>query len=81
MEYFDKSCYNRIMHNIRDKNRDLRSILSPHEDKWVALSHDQKKVIASGETLKDVAAKVKSKDIIFMKVFPFDTRYAPFIKL
>jgi len=65
------------MSNTNGKNKDLRGILTSHEDKWAALSRDQKKVIASGESLKDVAAKVKSKDIVFMKVLPFGTRYAP----
>jgi hypothetical protein len=52
------------------RNYDLRKLLKPYANKWVALSSNHKKVIAKGSELKEVIAKVKIKDAIFMKVFP-----------
>jgi len=54
----------------KQKNYDLRKLLKPHANKWVALSNDHKKVIAKGNTLKSVVSKTKSKDVVFLKVFP-----------
>ena len=61
----------------RQKKYDLRKLLKPYANKWVALSFDHKKVIAGGDSLKEVAAKVKSQDAVFMKVFPSDSIYIP----
>jgi hypothetical protein len=46
----------------------------------VALSPDYTHVVASGETLKDVHAKVPEDDrehVVFHKVLPFDALYIP----
>jgi hypothetical protein len=59
---------------------DLATILEPYENKWVALSPDYTHVVASGETLKDVHAKVPEGDcakVVFHKVLPFDALYIP----
>jgi len=61
----------------KEKNYDLRKLLKPYANKWVALSRDQKMVIEKGDELKEVAAKVKSEDVIFLKVFPVDSFYMP----
>ena len=60
------------------RNYDLRKLLKAHENKWVALSRDQRKVLASGKTLKEVAMKTKAQDTVLMKVFPSDAFYVPF---
>lgn len=59
------------------KNYDLRKILKPFENKWVALTSDNKKVVSSGDTLNQAASGAKSKNIVFMKVLPFHVSYAP----
>ncbi len=62
---------------IREREHDFRKLLKPYANKWVALSRDRKNVIAMGNELKEVASKVKSKDVIFFKVFPTDSFYMP----
>jgi len=61
----------------KEKNYDLRELLKPYANKWVALSRDRRRVIEKGDELKEVAARVKSKDAIFLKVFPADSFYMP----
>jgi len=61
----------------KEKNYDLRKLLKPYANKWVALSSDRRRVIEKGNELKEVVAKVKSKDVIFLKVFPIDSFYMP----
>jgi len=61
----------------KEKNYDLRKLLKPYANKWVALSSDRRRVIEKGDELKEVVAKVKSKDVIFLKVFPRDSFYMP----
>jgi len=63
--------------STKDREYDLRKLLKPYANKWVALSRDRKNVIATGDELKEVASKVKSKDVIFLKVFPIDSFYMP----
>lgn len=59
------------------KRYDLREILKPFENKWVALTSNNKKVVASGNTLNETASKVKDKEVVFMKVLSFRASYAP----
>lgn len=58
---------------------DLTDLIEPYENKWVALSLDHKKVLGSGETLKE--AKTKAKDsnnqFVLLKLPPFNVKYAP----
>jgi hypothetical protein len=58
-------------------NYDFRGLLKPYVNKWVALSRDRKRVLGNGNTLKEVAEKMKSKYGIFFKVFPGDSFYMP----
>lgn len=46
---------------------DLSKILLPFENKWVALSEDQKEVLGSGKTLQEAEkeAKKTKKSIYF----------------
>lgn len=62
---------------IKEREHDLGKLLKPYANKWVALSRDHKNVIATGDELKEVASKVKSKDVIFLKAFPMDSFYMP----
>ena len=59
------------------KNYDLRKLLKPYANQWVALSRDQKKVVANGKNLKSITTKVESKNVVFLKVFPIDSFYMP----
>ncbi|PIY75087.1 MAG: hypothetical protein COY85_01270 [Candidatus Portnoybacteria bacterium CG_4_10_14_0_8_um_filter_40_50] len=61
----------------KEKNHDLRKLLKPYTNKWVALSRDHRKVIAKGNELKEVISKAQSKDVVFLKVFPVDSFYMP----
>lgn len=58
---------------------DFSKKLLPYENKWVALSEDQKEVLGSGKTLKEAEkqAEKKSKKYIFLKVPPFNLSYVP----
>ena len=50
---------------------DLSKILNPFKGKWVALSNDETKVVASGDSLKEVrqkAIKKRENDPIIFKV-------------
>lgn len=60
-----------------EKNYDFRKLLKPFENQWVALTVDNKKVVSSGKTLMDASVKAKGKEVVFMKVLPFDSAYAP----
>jgi len=54
--------------------------LIPFENKWVALTTDRKKIIASGRTIKELdknLIKQKIKDVILTKVLPFDQVLSP----
>jgi len=58
---------------------DLSKKLLPYENKWVALSEDQKQILGSGKSLKEAEkqAEKKSKIYIFLKVPPFNLSYVP----
>lgn len=62
------------------KSKDISNILTPYENKWVALSVDGKKVNASAKTLEQLEkklAKAGDKNSIYTKVLPFDQVFAP----
>jgi len=68
----------------KEKRADLSSLLRPYENKWVALSMDNSKVIESGSTLDDLLRKLKGKDtrdLEFLKVPNFQMCYAPDTKI
>lgn len=58
---------------------DLSKRLLPYENKWVALSMDQKKVLGSGNSLKEAQkeAEKTNKKYLFLKVPPFNISYVP----
>lgn len=48
---------------------DLTTILTPeHEQKWVALSRDNKTVVAYDADLTKLDQRVGGRDVVFMKV-------------
>jgi hypothetical protein len=62
------------------RNEYLGEVLAPYENKWVALSTDLGRVIASGDSLQDVDGKLNEKeriDAVFHKVLPFEAAYVP----
>lgn len=56
-------------------------LLADYENKWVALTLDRKKVIASANDIKTLDRKVskllKNKDVIYHHVLPLNGSYAP----
>ena len=58
---------------------DLTKLLLPYENKWVALSEDNKEVLGAGKTLKEAEkqADKTGKKYIFLKVPPFNVSYVP----
>ena len=60
---------------------DMTEVLRSYEDKWVALTEDNK-VVGSGDSIKEAAEEAKKKGYdnpIFEKVLPFDGSIAPYI--
>jgi len=50
------------------------------ENKWVALTQDRKRVIAAGDSIKEVNQKLKQlkdQNVILTHVLPFDKIYSP----
>ena len=64
--------------SIREKN--LGRLVAEYENKWVALSADYRRVLASGSSLKEVDASLKDSEragAVLHKVLPFNAAYAP----
>ena len=59
------------------KSIDLSKKLKPYENKWVALSLDHKKVLGTGDTLKQAKTKAEKKNqkFVFIKLPPFNVSY------
>jgi hypothetical protein len=58
-------------------NLDLSKILNKsHERMWVALSPDRAKVLDYSNNLLELKNKLKTKDVVYMKVLPSDTSFA-----
>lgn len=58
---------------------DLTKLLLPFENKWVALSEDQRQVLGSGKTLNEAEKQAErtKKRYLFLKVPSFDIAYVP----
>ena len=64
---------------MNKKNKIINPLI-PFEDKWVALTMDNKRVVASGVTIKELEEKmdkIGNCEVIFTKVLPFDQFYSP----
>lgn len=58
----------------------LSNTLGTNVNKWVALTSDRKKVVASATDLKKLDMKVKEaniKDVIYHYVLPLDKSFSP----
>lgn len=55
-------------------------LLIPYQNKWVALTEDRKKVVASDLDVKKLTeklAKMRKKDVVLTYVIPMDKYYSP----
>ena len=60
-------------------NADLTKVLSKeHEEKWVALSRDQRRVVDSGVSLPKLRERLgeKKNDYVYMKILRSDIEYS-----
>lgn len=66
------------MSDDRTNTIDLsRALNRSHENKWVALTPDYSKVIASSDDLVELDKKVAGKDVVFHRVLPANIIFAP----
>ena len=62
------------------KAPNLSLINKSHENKWVALSIDYKKILASSESLVSLKKKMGQVKAVFMHVLPTDLGYSSAIR-
>ena len=57
---------------------DWKDLLLPYEDKWVAISEDEKTVLSSGDDLQSVVKYIEEQKLKarYLKVPRFDCVYA-----
>ena len=68
------------MSNIATKNTNVFRILKNiHQNKWVALSRDYKKVIDFSKNLTALNKRIGNKDVVFIRVLPKDLIFAPYV--
>lgn len=62
---------------------DLSNILKPYDRKWVALSFDHKRVLAAGNTVREVREKTtkQNEKYLLLKLPPFNISYVPSFSL
>lgn len=57
------------------------NLLAKYADKWIALTNDRKKVVASAKSIKGLDKKVKTlknySGVIYHHVLPISGNYAP----
>ena len=61
-------------------SRRLAELLKPYHSGWVALSPDERQIVAAGETLQETrerALSSKVSDAVFVKVIPPEHGYLP----
>lgn len=60
-----------------NRNSDFTKIITKeHEGKWIALSPDQKKVIAFSDDFRELSKKVKGQKVVYTRALRSDTHYA-----
>lgn len=65
------------MKNSTSTGKTLAPVLGKeHQNKWVALSKDRKKVMGYSENLSTLTGKIGTKDVVYMKVMPGGTKFA-----
>jgi hypothetical protein len=57
----------------------LAELLKPYQSGWVALSPDERQVLASGDTLHETRERTVSPYAIFVKVIPPAQGYLPLL--
>jgi hypothetical protein len=62
------------------KAPDLSLITKSHENMWVALSLDYKKILGSAKSLISLKEKIGQVKAIFTHVLPADIGYAPNVR-
>ena len=63
---------------IEDINIASAALTNAYENKWVALSRDHRKVIASAETLIELDRQIKDHaTVIYTRVLPKNVVFAP----
>lgn len=58
----------------------ISNILNSYVNKWVALTANKKKIVASASDLKKLDVKVKEanlKDVTYHYVLPYDRSFSP----
>ena len=61
------------------KSKDLSKILESYSDEWVGLSEDEKRVVSSGKTVKDVLRRAKEKGVESPIVTKVPEEYGNFV--
>jgi hypothetical protein len=61
------------MENITDLTKIIKK---EHENKWVAVSKDYKKVLGFSEDLLDLRNRIDSIEAVYLKIPEFGRRYA-----
>lgn len=59
---------------------DLSDLLKPYPSGWVALSADEREVVAAAKTLRETREQAEHRgvaDAVFIKVIPPDEGYLP----
>ena len=54
----------------------IKNLDKTHENKWVALSVDRKKVLASSVSLEVLKGKIGDAKVIYTRILPADTAFA-----
>ena len=57
----------------------LAELLKPYHSGWVALSPDEREVLASGDTLHETRKRAVSPDAVFVKVIPPTQGHLPLL--
>jgi hypothetical protein len=61
-----------------DRLVDLSDILdASHENKWVAIAPDYRRVIAAADRLDQLIRQVSDQNVIYHRVLPHDVSFAP----
>jgi hypothetical protein len=57
---------------------DLADILdASHENKWVAIAPDYRRVLAAADSLPQLMREVADQDVVFHRVIPHDVSFVP----
>jgi hypothetical protein len=78
-----ESAHKKKLQISRLASRNLAELLKPHRSGWVALSPDERQIIAAGKTLHETRERVMSSrvsDAVFVKVIPPEQGYLPHLQ-